>query len=143
MEFRYQYHGTTQVDDSARSQAFQFAPDLLRPQVAFDAVLRADSGAHWPVREALSALHDVVVSDLRIRGRDQTAYKAWLADNEEQMLTQFMQRSATVQAKLAEVRKQWQDVRQQPGACSPARQRLPVPRSYHPDCQSPFLPPRP
>ena len=113
MEFRYQYHGTTQVDDSARSQAFQFAPDLLRPQVAFNAALRADSGAHWPVREALSALHDVVVSDLRIRGRDQTAYKAWLADNEEQMLTQFMQRSATVQAKLAEVRKQWQDVRQQ------------------------------
>ena len=100
MQFRYQYHGATQVNDSAHNQAFQFAPDLLRPQVSFDAVLRPGSGAHWPVREALSALHDVVVSDQRVRGRDQVAYKTWLAANEQQMLAQFMQRSDTIKAKL-------------------------------------------
>jgi hypothetical protein len=106
MQFRYQYHGTTQVNDGARSQSFQFSPDVLRPQVSFNAVLRPGSGAHWPVREALSALHEVVVSDQRVRGRDPLAYKTWLAHNEQQLLAQFMQRSETVKAKLQAVRSQ-------------------------------------
>ncbi len=100
MQFRYQYHGTTQVADSASAQRFDFAPDLLRSPVAFDAVLRREGSAHWQVREALSALHDVVVSDLRTRGRDPAAYKAWLANNEQHMLAQFMQRGKGVKAKL-------------------------------------------
>ena len=116
MQFRYQYHGATQVNDSAHNQAFQFAPDLLRPQVSFDAVLRPGSGAHWPVREALSALHDVVVSDQRVRGRDQVAYKTWLAANEQQMLAQFMQRSDTIKAKLEHARSQMAQLRRQKDA---------------------------
>ena len=100
MQFRYQYHGTTQVADSASAQIFDFAPDLLRSPVAFDAVLRREGSAHWQVREALSALHDVVVSDLRTRGRDPVAYKTWLANNEQHMLAQFMQRGKGVKAKL-------------------------------------------
>ena len=100
MQFRYQYHGNTQVADSASAQSFDFAPDLLRSPVAFDAVLRREGSAHWQVREALSALHDVVVSDLRTRGRDPVAYKTWLANNEQHMLAQFMQRGKGVKAKL-------------------------------------------
>ena len=113
MEFRYQYHGTTQVSDGSQSQAFSFAPDLLRPQVAFDGLLRRDSGVHWPVREALLALHDVVVSDLRVRGRDRTAYRAWLADNEQHLLARFMQRGTAVRARLDEVQRELQAVRAQ------------------------------
>ena len=100
MQLRYQYHGSTTVSDGAQAQAFAFAPDLLRPQVAFDALLRRDGHAHWQVREALSALHDVVVSDLRTRGRDKTAYQAWLADNEQHLLARFMQRSTQLKTKL-------------------------------------------
>jgi len=33
-------------------------------------------------REAISALHDVVVSDLRFKPKDKTAYKAWAAQQE-------------------------------------------------------------
>lgn len=120
MEFRYQYHGKTQVDDGAAAQHFAFAPDLLRPRVAFDAVLRRDGLTHWPVREALSALHDVVVSDLRARGRDKTAYKAWLAENEQQLLARFMQRGADVQARLDELMRELQAVmRQKSGVIGP------------------------
>ncbi len=101
MQFRYKYYGSTTVDDSAASQAFSFAPDTLRPPTSFEGVLRRDSQAHLVFREALSALHSVVVSDLRYRGRDQTAYKQWLADNEKSLLAQFMQQAQTLKGQLS------------------------------------------
>ena len=93
MQFRYKYYGSTTVDDTAASQSFSFAPDTLRPPTAFDGLLRRDSHAHLAFREALSALHAVVVSDQRYRGRDTSAYKAWLAGNEQGLLAQFMSRA--------------------------------------------------
>ena len=34
-------------------------------------------------REAISALHDVVISDLRFKVRDKSAYEAYLAEQKE------------------------------------------------------------
>lgn len=100
MQFRYKYYGSTTVDDTAASQAFSFAPDTLRPPTSFEGVLRRDSHAHLVFREALSALHSVVVSDQRFRGRDATAYKQWLAENEQSMLLQFMQQAKQLKGQL-------------------------------------------
>ena len=90
MEFRYKYYGATTVDGSARDQAFKFAPDTLRPPTYFEGVLRHDAVASLRFREALSALHEVVVSDARYRGRDPEAYKSWLAANESALLAAYM-----------------------------------------------------
>ncbi|QIL72348.1 SWIM zinc finger family protein [Diaphorobacter sp. HDW4B] len=103
MEFRYQYYGTTNVSDTAAAQSFSFAPDLLRPPVRFDGTLKRDGLAYLQVREGLSALHDVVVSDMRTRGRDKTAYQQWLAEHESQLLADFMADTGGVQARLTEI----------------------------------------
>lgn len=103
MRFRYKYYGSTHVDDSTSAQAFHLVPDALRPPTAFDGVLRRDSHAHLAFREALSALHAVVVSDLRYRGRDKSAYKTWLAQNEQALLTDYMATADQVRAESAEL----------------------------------------
>jgi len=49
------------------------APNLAREPVAFDAALKNP----LRFREAISALHDVVISDHRFKRRDKSAYEAW------------------------------------------------------------------
>jgi hypothetical protein len=67
------YRGRSAVNFVAGGQALRLAPNLIREPVSFDGAL-AD-----PVRfrEAISALHDVVVSDLRFVPRDRQAYNDW------------------------------------------------------------------
>lgn len=103
MQFRYKYYGASTVDDTATDQAFSFAPDTLRPPTYFHGLLKRDSHAHLVFREALSALHSVVVSDLRYRGRDPAAYQTWLQANESQLLAGFMARAETLKQKSAEI----------------------------------------
>ncbi|QNP49515.1 SWIM zinc finger family protein [Diaphorobacter aerolatus] len=103
MEFKYQYYGATQVSDTAASQSFSFAPDLLRPPTRFDGILRRDGLAYLQVREGLSALHDVVVSDMRTRGRDKTAYRQWLAEHESQLLAGFMADTGHIRERAKEI----------------------------------------
>ncbi|WP_431265014.1 SWIM zinc finger family protein [Roseateles chitinivorans] len=112
MQFRYKYYGSTTVDDTAASQAFNFAPDTLRPPVAFDGLLRRDSHAHLAFREALSALHSVVVIDLRYRGRDKSAYRAWLAENEQSMLARFMAQAVDLKQRSDEINTELRSLRQ-------------------------------
>ena len=103
MQFRYKYHGKTTTEHSDTAQAFSFAPDTLRPPTFFDGHLRAGGGAHLRFREALSALHEVVVSDLRYRGRDKSAYRQWLEANEGRLLAEFMAGVEAAKVKVAEV----------------------------------------
>lgn len=111
MQFRYKYYGSTKVDDAATSQDFSFAPDALRPPTSFEGVLKRDSHAHLAVREALSALHAVVVSDLRYRGRDQTAYQAWLADNEQTLLAKFMRQAQDLKTQVGSLAEELRQLR--------------------------------
>lgn len=103
MQFRYKYYGASTVQDTVDSQAFSFAPDTLRPPTHFQGLLRRDSHAHLVFREALSALHSVVVSDLRYRGRDPGAYQVWLQANEGQLLAKFMSQAQSLKARAAEI----------------------------------------
>lgn len=75
MEFNHRYLGSSSVAEGPASNALSFAPDLLRPPTYFRGSVR-DS---LPFREAISALHDVVVSDLRFQPKDRSAYLAWRA----------------------------------------------------------------
>lgn len=97
MRFQYRYYGATSVDNDASSTAMRFAPDTLRPPTYFV----ADVNRRVPFREAMSALHDVVVADQRYQAPDKTAYKAWLAANEERLLAEFRARSDDLRARQA------------------------------------------
>lgn len=69
MSFAFSYLGRSGLDGSTLS----LAPNLAREPVAFDAALKRPQR----FREAISALHDVVVSDHRFKRRDKSAYEAW------------------------------------------------------------------
>lgn len=64
------YSGHSGIIERGGGRAIHLAPNLAREPVAFDAELRDP----LRFREAISALHDVVVSDLRFVKRDKTAY---------------------------------------------------------------------
>ncbi|WP_026999254.1 hypothetical protein [Eisenibacter elegans] len=86
MEFNYKYGGSTQVVSNAKSVEMSFAPDTLRPPTFF--VGKLARKIHF--REAISALHDVVVSDLRFKPKDKAAYKEWAAQQEALWLAEYM-----------------------------------------------------
>lgn len=73
MNLDLRYLGASEVRGTGAGAEVRFSPNLARAKVFFDAEL-----AH-PIRfrEAMSALHDVVVGDLRFRKKDKTAYLAW------------------------------------------------------------------
>lgn len=69
----FRYAGHSGVVERGGERTLHLAANLAREPVAFDAELRD------PVRfrEAISALHDVVVADERFVKRDKTAYLEW------------------------------------------------------------------
>ena len=79
MEFNYAYKGNTSISDRGASTQMSFSPDTKRPPTYFIGELRQNVA----FREAISALHDVVVSDLRFKPKDKTAYKEWAAKQQE------------------------------------------------------------
>src|SRR4028118_1070784 len=79
MEFNYAYKGSTAVSDRGATTQMSFSPDTKRPPTYFIGELHKSV----PFREAISALHDVVVSDLRFKPKDKTAYKEWAAQREQ------------------------------------------------------------
>lgn len=97
MEFQHRYFGESKVSHGADGDSLSFAPDTLRPPVFFS----GDLNRHLPFREAMSALHDVVVADLRTLPRERPEYFEWLKENETSLLAQFMlqQKELTARAK--------------------------------------------
>lgn len=79
MEFSYSYKGSTEVSERGGSTQMSFSPDTKRPPTFFVGELRQNV----VFREAISALHDVVVSDMRFKPKDKTAYKEWRAKQDE------------------------------------------------------------
>jgi hypothetical protein len=67
------YAGHSGVVERGDERTIRMAPNLAREAVAFDAELLDP----LRFREAISALHDVVVSDLRFEKRDKSAYLKW------------------------------------------------------------------
>lgn len=74
MNFTVAYRGRSGVSGTAGGVALSFAPNLRRDRVSFVGDLKDP----LRFREAVSALHAVVVSDLKYRPKDRTAYQAYL-----------------------------------------------------------------
>ncbi|MDR1968571.1 MAG: SWIM zinc finger family protein [Burkholderiaceae bacterium] len=109
MRFEYRYYGYSGAQHTPASTALQFAPDTLRAPVH----LVAEINRHLPFREAISALHDVVVGDLRFQPRDKSAYLQWLAGQQDELLAQYMARSDELKARMAPLRAELAELRQQ------------------------------
>ncbi|HUY90015.1 MAG TPA: SWIM zinc finger family protein [Pirellulales bacterium] len=73
MQVKFAYFGHSRLQQTRGGQVLSLAPNLAREPVAFDAPLVQP----LRFREAISALHDVVISDLRYKPRDKTAYQQW------------------------------------------------------------------
>jgi predicted nucleic acid-binding Zn finger protein/predicted Holliday junction resolvase-like endonuclease len=86
MLFDYKYSGSTIVNNTSKSTGISFAPDTLRKPTFFIGKLNKKIA----FREAISALHDVVVSDLRFYPKDKEEYKLWVAEQEKIWLSDYM-----------------------------------------------------
>ena len=81
MKLDFAYHRRSSVERAASGLAIALAPNLRRDRVSFDGVLKDP----LRFREAMSALHDVVISDLRYRPRDKSAYEAYQAAENQRL----------------------------------------------------------
>lgn len=102
MNVSLSYIGRSQLrQPSSGQRILELSPNLSRDKVALDASLKE------PIRfrEAISALHDVVINDLKFKPRDKTAYAEWKkqqAQREQAIRTGAMQKAReTVAAGLA------------------------------------------
>ena len=96
MLFDYAYKGSSTVASSSAETDVSFVPDATREPTYFTGELRQK----LEFREAISALHDVVVSDLRFKPKDKTAYKEWAAQREEIDWQQVAAQRAEVSAQI-------------------------------------------
>jgi hypothetical protein len=108
MLFDYAYKGSSSVASLSDTTRMSFAPDVKREPTYFVAELRQKI----EFREAISALHDVVVSDLRFKPKDKTAYKEWAARREQidwqEVAAQRSQVTAKIKTLQGELNTLWQ-----------------------------------
>jgi hypothetical protein len=86
VKFNYKYGGSSSVSNSGTSTGVSFAPDVLRDPCFFVGELNNKI----PFREAISALHDVVIADYKFRPKDRELYMEWLASQEPIWLADAM-----------------------------------------------------
>ncbi|MFN0202047.1 MAG: SWIM zinc finger family protein [Bacteroidia bacterium] len=108
MEFNYKYGGSSAVTSNANSTGMSFAPDTLRQPTFFIGKLHKKIA----FREAISALHDVVVSDMRFKPKDKTEYKEWAKQQEEIWLAQYMAdfNAGAVKARTDEIQQELREI---------------------------------
>ena len=96
MEFNFKYKGSSKVNNSVGSTGISFSPDTYREPTFFKGLLNKKI----PFREAISALHHIVVSDFRYQPKDRTAYMEWLKTQEDIWLAEIMADHEEAKAKL-------------------------------------------
>jgi hypothetical protein len=102
MDLTFAYRGRSGIVSGPTGLAIALAPNLRRDRVSFHGTLRQP----LRFREAISALHDVVISDLRYKPRDKSAYEAYRAEQKERedavRRAAFQQKKAELQSQRAE-----------------------------------------
>ncbi|MGA9382505.1 MAG: SWIM zinc finger family protein [Phormidium sp.] len=106
MEVNYAYKGNTAVVDRGDRTQMSFSPDTKREPTFFIGELRQNIA----FREAISALHDVVVSDLRFKPKDKTAYKEWAAQQLEIDWQQVAVQRQEIVNRMQELRTELKDL---------------------------------
>src|SRR5947207_7169649 len=96
MNLTVAYHRRSEVVQRPGGLAVSLEPNLRRDRVSFDGTLRQP----LRFREAISALHDVVISDLRYKPKDHSDYRAYLEEQKkrEQELRKTVSRQAKQEA---------------------------------------------
>lgn len=108
MEFKYKYSGNTSIKHSTSSTSLSFAPDMKREPTFF----RGKLNSKIPFREAISALHHIVVSDYRYKGKDRTAYLEWAEKQRDIWLAEAMATGAKIKEELSIKHKELQALHQ-------------------------------
>lgn len=99
MQMSFAYRGRSTIAQTAVGLAVSLAPNLRRDRVSFVGNLKQP----LRFREAVSALHDVVISDLRFKKKDKAAYESWKKQEAER---ERRIRSQAAKAKRAELEKE-------------------------------------
>jgi len=109
MEFNYKFKGNSGVASSNTQTEMSFAPDLNREPTFFVSKLRDSLN----FREAMSALHDVVVSDMRFKPKEKSDYKAWLESQEKVWLAELVAEKEKHQEQYERVQEELTSIRTQ------------------------------
>lgn len=112
MEFNHGYHSSSSVESLADRTAMHFSPDLHREPTFF----RGQLARPLVFREAMSALHDVVVSDLRYKPKDRSEYLAWVARQDLVDLASVAHMRAGTARRIQEVSGELESLRRQSAA---------------------------
>ncbi|MDQ8207875.1 SWIM zinc finger domain-containing protein [Coraliomargarita sp. SDUM461003] len=100
MLFEFKYKGASRVRSNASSTSLSFVPDAGRAPTWFNGQVRQK----LLFREAISALHDVVISDLRFKPKDREDYKRWASQQEDVWLAESLAGKEGRKEKIAELR---------------------------------------
>ncbi|BDA73408.1 zinc finger, SWIM-type [Calothrix sp. PCC 7716] len=109
MQFNYTYKNNTTVQENGAKTQMSFSPDTTRPPTYFIGELRQNIA----FREAISALHDVVISDLRFKPKDKTAYKEWRQQQEDLNWDLIAAMRQDVQAKIQTLQQEYNQLTKQ------------------------------
>lgn len=109
MEFNYKYKGSSSVTNTSGNTGISFMPDTFREPTFFKGLL----SKKIPFREAISALHHIVVSDFRYQPKDRTEYLEWLKSQEDIWMAEIMVDHEDVKARLDLKRKELQQLNNQ------------------------------
>ena len=107
MEFNYSYGRDSSVNNGANETSMSFSPDASRQPTFF----RGELCKSLEFREAISALHDVVVSDLRWQPKDRTEYLAWAARQEEIDWVEVASQRTEVKQQIEQTRTKLEELR--------------------------------
>lgn len=106
MQVSYRYKGKSQISGSSVQADVSFAPDSLRQPAFFVGQLK-DKLAF---REAISALHNVVISDLRLQLKNREDYQRWLADYNPRLLAEFIARKGDIKQKIETINRELDEI---------------------------------
>lgn len=109
MEFTYRYAADSQVSHRSDQTQISFAPDSLRAPTFFQGKL----AQHLPFREAISALHEIVESDMRYRPRDKSDYMAWLNAQKDLFLAQAASQQQQLKRQIESLSQELRQLQQQ------------------------------
>jgi hypothetical protein len=96
VNIEFKYAGQSGIVSGLRDSRVAFATNTLREAAFF----RGELGRPLVLRDALAALHRVVVSDLKFRVRDRVAFKAWLDEQDRLFLQSLTKKSEEIRVQI-------------------------------------------
>lgn len=109
MEFKYRYSGQSAVTNDAQNTSVSFSPDTLRPPTFFVGTIQQSLA----FREAISALHDVVISNMNYQPKDRSDYEQWLANEEQRLLAEMLSSQGNIEKDVAAISARLRDINKQ------------------------------